>query len=90
MRKMDFPVGQKIRGYGTLNEYGEFEFTPEQTGTRAGRIKQLKSGDGFAVSYSNKRVMIHLNIAKKDSLSMIKEVMRVVSNVICILKSYEF
>lgn len=89
MKKVDFPVGQKVKGYGVLNEYGEFEFTPEQTGSRAGQIKQLKQGDGYAISYSKKRVIIHLNIAKKDSLGMIKELMSKVSAVICTLKTYE-
>lgn len=89
MKKIDFVVGQKVKGYGVLNEFGEFEFTPEQTGSRAGQIKQLKQGDGYAISYSKKRVIVHLNIAKGNSLSMIKELMGKVSAVILAFKNYE-
>lgn len=88
-KKIDLPVGQKVRGYGLINEYGEFEFTPEQTGARNGQVKVVKTGDGYSVSTSKKRVIVHLNIAKGEKMSMMKNLMGIVTNVLEVIRTYE-
>lgn len=88
MKKVNFPVGQKVRGYGILNEFGEFDFVPEQTGSRSGRIRTIKSGDGFTLSHSTRNVFVHLTLPKSDTLTLIKNLMNCVNNVIGALRNY--
>lgn len=90
MKKFQFPVGQKVKGYGVLNEYGEFDFIPEQSGTRAGRVRQVKSGNGYVLSQTNKRVIVHMNLERGESLPMIKRLMNIVSEIIQVFKDYDF
>ncbi len=87
-KKVEIPVGQKVRGYGVLNEYGEFEFTPEQTGTRQGRVKVIKTGSNYTLSSTKNSLILHCNIKKGLTLAMIKELTQVMSNIIMDLKSY--
>lgn len=87
-QKCEMPIGQKVRGYGILNEYGEFEFTPEQTGTRQGRVKVIKNGANYTLSSTKHSLILHCNIKKGQTLEMVKELTQVMSNIIVDLKSY--
>lgn len=89
-KKMDFPVGVKVRGYGIRNEFGEFEFIPENTGSRQGRKKLVKEGNGYSVSNTSAHVIIHLLVPKQDErLALIREYMKLVNNVLEVLRDYE-
>lgn len=89
MKKIEFPIGTKVRGYGVLNEYGEFDFIPEQTGARQGQVKLIKRGDDYSVSNSKHNVIVHLSFAKGEKLVMIKRFLRIVNDVTNILREYE-
>jgi hypothetical protein len=41
LRKEEMKVGVKYKGYGFINEFKEFCFQPEATGSQAGREKML-------------------------------------------------
>lgn len=86
--KKDFPVGQKVKGYGLLNEYGEFEFVPEQTGSRKGQTKVIKSGEDYTLSSTKNSVIVHINIKKDRSLAMIKRLTIILSQLITDLRDY--
>lgn len=88
--KMNIPVGQKIRGYGVLNEYGEFDFIPEQTGSREGQINLLKQGDNFSVSTTKKLVIVHIRLERNNGLALLKDYFTKVNEIMNILKNYEF
>lgn len=88
--KMNIPVGQKIRGYGVLNEYGEFDFIPEQKGAREGQINLLKQGDDYSVSTTKKLVIVHLRLERKSGLALLKDYLSKVNEVMNVLKNYEF
>lgn len=90
MKKIEMPVGQKVRGYGLLNEYGEFEFIPEQTGTRIGQVKLLKQGDNYTLSTTKKFVIVHLRLEKVNGLGLIVSLMKTVNEIVSNLKNYEF
>lgn len=82
--------GVKYRGYGLVNEYGEFEFIPENTGSRQGRKKIIKEGDGYNVSNTNAHIVIHLLLKKENErIKLVKEYMKLVNNVLEILRDYE-
>lgn len=91
MKKVDFPVGQKVRGYGLLNEFGEFDFIPEQTGARQGETKLIKSNDDYTISETKKKVLVHIRIDKTDRchLDLLKEYIRITNTVLFDLKDYE-
>lgn len=86
--KKELPVGQKVRGYGLLNEYGEFEFYPEQTGARKGRIKVIKQTADYTLSTSSGHVIVHCKVQKTSTLAIVKDLMSIMSNIINDLKTY--
>ena len=90
MKKISFPVGQKVRGYGIMNEYGEFDFIPEQKGAREGQINLLKQGDDYSVSTTKRLVIVHLRLEKKNGLALLKDYFAKVNEIMNILKNYEF
>lgn len=90
-KKLNLEPGQKYRGYGILNEYGEFEFIPEETGSRLGQVKKLTSGDGYDVSTTKKYVIMHIKVKKsKTSLEMMRNLLRITDKLIEIVRTYEF
>lgn len=91
MKKIDMPIGQKVRGYGLLNEYGEFDFIPEQTGIRQGQTKLIKGNDEYTLSETKKMVIVHIRLSKGDSkLDLLKEYLRIFNIVLEDLREYEF
>ena len=88
--KRDMPVGQKVRGYGLLNEYGEFEFFPEQTGTRPTQMKLLYESEDLVLHRCKKclRATIYLPI-ENNTLRMTHVLSRIVNNIIIYLRDHE-
>lgn len=84
------PVGQKVRGYGLLNEYGEFEFIPEQTGVRQGQVKLLKEGANYTVSTTKNFIIVHMRLEKLSGMNLIVSLMKTVNELVLNLKNYEF
>lgn len=90
-KQLNLVAGQKYRGYGLINEYGEFEFTPEETGSRQGRVKKLTSGDGYDVSTTSKYVIMHIKVQRsKEPMAMMRELMRITDNLITVIRKYVF
>lgn len=89
-QKLEMEAGVKYRGYGFINEFGEFEFTPEATGSRQGSVKILKTGENFTVSYSSRSIIFHGRLER--GLNMIERIRKLTSmfNVIFqVIKEYE-
>lgn len=84
------PIGKKVRGYGLLNEYGEFEFVPEQTGTRQGRVKTVCEGSNYTVCTTNNSLIVHIRLKKQNGLSLLRNFLLVSDSVINVLRRYEF
>lgn len=90
--KRDMVVGQKVRGYGLLNEFGEFDFIPEQTGSRKGKIKVVKEGEGFKVSSTTNTIQVLISLEKEKSnekMELMSKFMNKVNNILLILKDYD-
>ena len=90
MKEKKMEVGVKYKGYGMLNAFGEFEFTPEATGSRVGQIKAVKETGSYKLSTSKNFVLIHLKLERASSLDLIKELMNIVNNLIQDFKKYDF
>lgn len=91
-QKRELQVGQKVRGYGLLNEYGEFDFIPEETGSRKGKIKVVKEGDHYKVSSTVNTIQILISLDRGTNLPKLVQLslfMNYVNEVIQILKSYD-
>lgn len=90
MQKMTLPVGQKIRGYGLVNEFGEFDFIPEQTGIRQGQTKLVKQGENYSITTTKKLVIVHLRLDAAKGLELIKSFMKTVNEILLDFQKYEF
>lgn len=88
-KKLDLQAGVKYRGYGIINEYGEFEFIPEATGSRKGVQRIVKQGEGYSVSTTKERIIIHMNLPKVGRVSLLKSFLKQVDNVLSIFRTYE-
>lgn len=84
-------VGKKYPGYGWINDFKEFFFEPEQTGSRAGSIKAICTIDGVHVSETKNLIMVKFNIPKQSSKSAYYQQLARVTNIFTkILKDYDF
>ena len=90
MKKMEIPIGKKVRGYGLLNEYGEFDFIPEQTGARQGQVKVVCQTDDYTLSTTKNYVVVHFRMEKKSGLELIKTYLGIVNVILDKLRFYEF
>lgn len=83
--------GKRYRGYGFINDYKEFCFEPERTGSHAGQIKEVVVRDGIRVSESKKLVIVKLNIDRQpDKLAYLKVLARMYNVLSNIFQEYEF
>lgn len=89
MKPLEVKPGIWYRGRAMLNEFGEYQFVPEQTGLREGQIRQIKKTERYTLSHSAKSFIVHMNIPKAKGLVLIKQFMEVVNNVLTDLRTYE-
>lgn len=82
--------GKRYRGYGYLNEFKEFCFEPEDTGSRAGVIKQICTREGVSVSESKNFLLIHIKMQKYPKLlERLGALAKIYNNIVNILKDYD-
>lgn len=83
-------VGVRYKGYAVLNEFGEFEFTPENTGSQQGRQKVIKSGEDFSISETRTKLLIRLVIRKNPTqMENIFAVANIFDKILRIFRNYE-
>ncbi|MEE0804839.1 MAG: hypothetical protein U0L77_05385 [Prevotellamassilia sp.] len=89
-QKLGMEAGVRYRGYGFINEFGEFEFTPEATGSRQGSVKVLKQGENFTISYTSKSVIIHGRLERSlDTLTRIKKLSAMFNLIFEVVRDYD-
>lgn len=64
-------VGRRYLGYGYINEYGQFDFTPQQKGSQAGREKVVFTDSDYTISTTKNYVLIKMRIPKGGNCSTI-------------------
>ena len=89
-KKLEMQQGKRYLGYGFLNEYREFCFEPVKEGSQRDRQNIIKAGDGWSVSTTGKKVVIHISFLKDSStLELIKRFLKRVDYCIKVLKDYD-
>lgn len=82
--------GKRYRGYGFINEFKEFCFEPEATGSRAGAIKQICCKDGISLSETRENLLIHIKMPKYNCLlERLKGLAIVYNNLTKLLQDYD-
>ena len=90
LKKVEMKPGVKYKGYATLNEYGEIQFTPEQTGVNQGKFRVVKEGQFYSIGVTPNFILVRQKLAKKNCLELITEFMKTVNMIMQDLRSYEF
>ena len=89
-KKGQLEVGKRYRGYGVLNEYGEFNFEPENTGSRAGIIKQIVVRDGVNLSHTKDNIIVLMKIRKSSNQrDYLRDIMQKVDILLGLLREYD-
>lgn len=89
-KKGQLEVGKRYRGYGVLNEYGEFSFEPENTGSRAGVFKQVATRDGVRLAHTKDNILVYMKIRKNTGIrGYLQAVMQKVDVLLGLLKEYD-
>lgn len=89
-QRLNLEPGVKYRGYGYVNDFGEFEFIPEQKGINKGKRKLLKEGNGFNIAETKQCVIIHVTLPRRsERIELVKEFLKVTNEVIRIINDYE-
>lgn len=82
--------GKRYRGYGYVNEYKEFCFEPENTGSRAGVIKAICNREGVGISETQNYLLIRIKMPKcTNLLDRLKELAKVYNQIVKIFREYE-
>lgn len=90
MEKKNMEPGKKYRGYGFVNEFSEFQFIPEDTGSRAGREKCILDNEGLRISETKNLLVIKMNIEKDcDKAELAKRVLDKFNRVSKFINKYE-
>lgn len=86
----DMQPGVKYPGYGFINDYGEFQFTPSEVGSRKEQKKLVKEMNDSSVYKTNKYIIFHCKMERKLSLvDRVKKIVELMNEFIGILRNYE-
>lgn len=82
--------GVKYAGYGFINEYNEFQFTPANKGSREGQKKLVKEDDGFSVYKSTKSVIIHIRIDRDNERNrLVSKFLEIINRIMLVFNKYD-
>lgn len=89
-KKIEIPIGKKVKGYGILNEFGEFDFIPEQTGSRPNGMKIVKSTDGFTIYECKETIRIVSHVKKNsEKLAFMSDFCKQVNELLRFFRDYD-
>lgn len=89
-KKMKLIPGQKYKGTGWVNEYGQTYFEAYQKGEKPNNMKLIKETESFSLYESGNYLKIAVKIEKKDDkFEMIKTFMSAFKGACVELKNYE-
>ena len=89
-KPMEIVAGVKYSGYGTLNEFGEWHFTPSQVGRRQGQKSFVVGDKDFTIYTTKKKVIVHLTIERCERMTLITKFCRIVDKLLGNFKDYDF
>lgn len=86
----DFQIGVKYPGYGWINKFNEFQFTPSKIGSRKEQKKLLKEEEDYTVYYTKKKLIFHLTIDRKlERMNRIQMIIKLMNEFIKLIQEYE-
>lgn len=89
-KKSEMIPGKRYRGWGFLNEYREFCFEPEETGSREGVIKQICSRDGISLSETKGNLLIRVKVPKEPNKAiLVSNILRKVNSISKLIYEYD-
>lgn len=92
LKKEEMKPGVKYKGYGFINEFKEFCFQPEATGSQAGREKMVKAwpDDMITLKETKNYLIITMKEDKtSDEAERVRDLMRKFNLIFNFLKTYE-
>lgn len=88
--KEEMKVGKRYKGYGYINEYKQFCFEPEATGSQAGREKMLMTKGDVTIKRTKNYLIVNMKTPLKyDEPTLAKDLMSKFNIVFDFLKNYE-
>ena len=66
MNKMSLEPGVRYRGTGWINEYGEFQFRPEQKGSKPSNLKIVHQEGDYVIYESAHLWQVKVNFKKTN------------------------
>ena len=84
--------GKRYLGYGMINNYRQFMFTPAQTGSRQGAIKYIYQSEDVTISETKNLLQLRFSIQKssyKSPLSLVRNLLYLFEKATKIIKDYE-
>lgn len=82
--------GKRYKGYGSINEFGEFDFTPSQVGSKPDQKKIIKETDEYTLYETKNFVLTSIRVPK--TLNVFKRIMfllHTVDKIVSEFKKYE-
>ena len=82
--------GKRYKGYGSINEFGEFDFTPSQVGSKPDQKKIIKETDEYTLYETKNFVLTSIRVPK--TLTVFKRILfllSIVDNIVTEFKKYE-
>lgn len=88
--KEQMQQGVRYRGYGFINEFNEFQFTPEQTGSRKEQKKLVKEESGFTIYKTTKSVIFHIKVDRAEGRNkLVASFLEVTNRIMQVLSKYD-
>lgn len=69
---MQMEPGKKYKGTAYINEYGEFDFTPYQQGTRENGMKVVREGQDYSIYESSEWLKISVKVKKQTGQNVLQ------------------
>lgn len=90
LTKKELIPGVRYRGYAYVNEYGQINFDPEETGKRAGLIKMLHTSGKYTLKLTREHLLVTMKIVRDgDFVVMTKEAYEILSDLLVKARTYD-
>lgn len=91
MKKIKLEPGKRYKGYAVLNEYGEINFTPEQTGSRPDLKKIVIATEDYTIYETKKFLIASLRVDRSLSFqSRVQNLLGIFNLVLSQFYKYDF
>lgn len=91
MKKITLQPGKRYKGYAVLNEYGEINFTPAQTGSKPDLKKIVKEADDYTIYETKNYILATIKMPRTlKFMQRVSTLMAISSKLVQDFKQYDF